>query len=198
MEALVRRIVNRMSYLELINEQEKEYCQYFLELTLEKIFALGMIFIMAFCMNRVLEMLLFFVTFSSIRKYAGGYHCRTFYGCFLLSVGVCFVCAGPLSDGMRTSPQLVQILVTLICVGVILVLGAINHPDMSWDAGELRRAKNTARSMAVVLGGAVVSFHCLGIVPQYAFYMAEGIWVSAFSMLVAKLLGQEVACSPAE
>lgn len=198
MEALARRIVDRMSYFKLIGEEEKEECRYYLELTLEKIIALGVIFIMAFLMDRVLEMFLFFLTFSSIRKYAGGYHSRTFWGCFLLSVGVCFVCASPLSDGMLASLRLVQILLTLVCVGVILVLGAINHPDMNWDEKEFRHAKNTARSMSVVLGGVVVSFICLGIVPRYAFYLAEGIWVSAVSMLVAKLLGQEVACVPAE
>ena len=78
MEALARRIVDRMSYFKLIGEEEKEECRYYLELTLEKIIALGVIFIMAFLMDRVLEMFLFFLTFSSIRKYAGGYHSRTF------------------------------------------------------------------------------------------------------------------------
>lgn len=192
MESFVRRIVNRMTYFQLISEQEKESCRYFMETTLEKMIAMGTIFLLAFCMNRVLEMFLFFFTFSSIRKYAGGYHCATFRGCWLLSLVVCLVCVNPLSDGMLAVPKTVQIVLTLLSVGSVLFLGAINHPDMNWDEKEFSKAKNTARSMTALLGGIVLSFDCLGILPQYAFYMAEGIWVSAVSMLAARLLHQEI------
>lgn len=192
MNFFVRYIVDRMSFFDLVNEDEQEYYNYYLELILEKIIALSTIFIMALCMDRVVETLLFIATFSSIRKYAGGYHCNSFYGCYLLSMSVCFVCISPFFVDRLNVSKVSLFIFTLLSICVILAIGAVNHPNMDWDEVEQHNSKNNARSMAVLLGGIVISFCYLSIFQDYVFYIAEGIWVSALSMLVAKVLSQEV------
>ena len=192
MNFFVRSIVNRMSFFDLVNEDEQEYYNYYLELILEKIIAMSTIFIMALCMDRVLETIIFIVAFSSIRKYTGGYHCNSFYGCYLLSMSVCFVCISPFFVDRLNVSKISLFIFTLLSIGVILAIGAVNHPNMNWDEVEQHNFKNNARSMAVLLGGIVISFCYLRIFQDYVFYIAEGIWVSALSMLVAKILSQEV------
>lgn len=76
---------------------------------------------------------------------------------------------------------------TLLSIGVILAFGAVNHPDMHWDERELCYSKNMARGVTMLWGGVIISYFYLDLFPHYAFYIAEGIWVSALSILIAKI-----------
>ncbi len=192
MDFLVQRIVNKMLLFDLVSEHEKEYYNYYIELALEKMIAMSTIFVMAFWMDRIVEMILFIVAFSSIRKYAGGYHCNTFHGCYLLSMCVSFVCISPLFDSRLNLSKMTFIIFTILCTGVILMIGAVNHPDMHWDDMEQRNSKNIAKSIVMLLGGSVISLCYLDIFQDYVIYIAEGIWINALSMLIAKIIRQEV------
>lgn len=191
MDAFVQKVVDRMACLQLIKPEEQEDYIYFIELALEKVIAMSAIFLMAFFMNKVLEMMLFLVSYTGIRKYAGGYHCKTFLGCYLLSLGVAYLCISPFSKKWYLTVRN-PVLFTLLAICVILFIGAVNHPDMHWDEEELHNAKNMARSIALLQGGIVLSLWYLGLFQKYVFYMMEGIVVSALSMLVARIIRQEV------
>lgn len=192
MDFFVRKIVDRMSLFNLVSEHEKEYYEYYIELALEKMIAMSTIFVMALWMNKIMEMILFIAAFSSIRKYAGGYHCNSFHGCYLLSMCMCFMCINPFLIARLNLSKMTLIILTIICTGVILMIGAVNHPNMNWDEIEQNNSKNMARSIVMLQSGIIISLCYLNVLQEYTIYIAEGIWLNALSMLFAKILRQEV------
>lgn len=191
MNTFVQNVVGRMSYFELIKPEEQDDFIYYIELFLEKMIAMSSIFLMAAYMNKIVEIILFLTVYSSIRKYAGGYHCKTFMSCYLLSVGVAYLSICPLFDRWHLEEKN-PVLFILISISVILFVGAVNHPDMCWDKKELHNSKNMARSIALLQGGIIISLWYLELFHEYVLYMSEGIFFSAMSILVAKIIRQEV------
>lgn len=83
MEQVATKIVTKMVLADLISEDESDLYNYGVQVILEKAISYAMIFAVAMIIHRLVEILLFFVSFSTIRKYSGGIHCKTFKSCLL-------------------------------------------------------------------------------------------------------------------
>ena len=90
MEKVASEIVTKMMSADLISEDEAASYRYGVQILIEKIFSYAIIFSLAIILNRFLEVLLFFISFSVIRKYSGGIHCRHFETCLVASTAVSF------------------------------------------------------------------------------------------------------------
>ena len=72
----------------LISKNDAEEYIYGVQILLEKIISYATILLLALILNRLLEIILFVVSFSLIRKYSGGIHCKRFETCLIASVAV--------------------------------------------------------------------------------------------------------------
>lgn len=90
MEQVASKIVIKMVSADLISEEETDVYNYGVQVILEKVISYAIIFALAMLMHKFLEILLFFVSFSIIRKYSGGLHCKTFKSCLIISALVSF------------------------------------------------------------------------------------------------------------
>ena len=88
MNQVATKIVARMMMANLISENDSEAYIYGVQILLEKIISYCIIFSIALILNRLLEILLFVISFSLIRKYSGGIHCKRFETCLIASVTV--------------------------------------------------------------------------------------------------------------
>lgn len=90
MEQVATKIVTKLVSADLISEDESDLYNYGVQVILEKAISYAMIFAVAMIIHRLVEILLFFVSFSTIRKYSGGIHCKTFKSCLVISALVSF------------------------------------------------------------------------------------------------------------
>lgn len=90
MEQIASRIVSKMLMANLISDNETEMYNYGVQVLLEKVISYAAIFALAMIIHKFLEILLFSVSFSVIRKYSGGIHCKTFKSCLIISALVSF------------------------------------------------------------------------------------------------------------
>ena len=90
MEQIALRIVSKMLMANLISDNETEMYNYGVQVLLEKVISYAAIFALAMIIHKFLEILLFSVSFSVIRKYSGGIHCKTFKSCLIISAFVSF------------------------------------------------------------------------------------------------------------
>ena len=74
MDQVASKIVARMMMANLISEKDAEEYIYGVQILLEKIISYSIIFLLALILNRLLEVFLFVISFSLIRKYSGGIH----------------------------------------------------------------------------------------------------------------------------
>ncbi len=90
MEQVATKIVMKMVSADLISEEESDLYNYGVQVILEKVISYAIFFVLAMIMHKLLEILLFFVSFSILRKYSGGIHCKTFKSCLIISALVSF------------------------------------------------------------------------------------------------------------
>lgn len=80
----------------------------------------------------------------------------------------------------------------MISALIILLIGTVNHPNLNLTKEELNVSKRKARLVTVLEISFIVLSIFLHIQSEYIFYMFIGIAVNAISMIVSKLIGQEV------
>lgn len=90
MEQVAARIVEKMVLENVISEDDSAEYKYGIQILIEKIISYAIILGLALILNRFLEVLLFVLSFSFIRKYSGGIHCKGFADCLIISTAVSF------------------------------------------------------------------------------------------------------------
>jgi len=88
MDQVASKIVARMMSVNLISEKDAEEYNYGVQILLEKIISYSIIFLLSIILNRLLEIVVFLISFSVIRRYSGGIHCKSFSGCLIASTTV--------------------------------------------------------------------------------------------------------------
>lgn len=86
-ESLVNRLVNN----QIINSEDRDIYQYGLEVFISLLTKIVLLAIIAYVFNVMIEMVIFASTFFILRINAGGYHAKTFLGCFIATVIFTFV-----------------------------------------------------------------------------------------------------------
>ena len=89
-ESLVNRLINS----EVINNDDKDIYQYGLEVFLSLLTKIVLLTTIAYIFNIMIEMTIFASTFFILRINAGGYHAKTFLGCFVATAVFIFLTIG--------------------------------------------------------------------------------------------------------
>ena len=96
---MINKLSNKIAWFfftnELIAEKEDiEVYAYGLEMLIPPIIEIGIVIAISLYIRQFLPTLAFLIAFIPIRTYAGGYHAKTHFRCFLVLLGVyCFVLA---------------------------------------------------------------------------------------------------------
>lgn len=182
MSQVASKIVARMLTANLISESESEEYTYGIQILLEKIISYFIIFLLAAILNRFLEISLFILSFSLLRKYSGGIHCKRFKTCLIASSAVSI-------SGVALFP-LVEKRILLYQGGLIMsiifiiIIGAINNPNIDWSVCEYRKAKRLSRLTVLLEVSVLLLMMLLNFPLKIRFYISYGIVVCAISMLL--------------
>ena len=182
MERVASGIVTRMITADLIDRNEAASYRYGIQILLEKLISYVVIFGLAIILNSFLEVLLFFISFSVIRKYSGGIHCRHFETCLVASTAVSF-------SGIALFPLVEKSILTyqggaIMSIIIVFLIGAVNNPNIDWSNCEYRKVRRLSR-LTVVLEASVLMLLLILQSPfVFRFYISYGIVVSAISLLL--------------
>lgn len=102
-----------------ITEEEKEIIAYGMEVLLDGILKVALLFIIGSLIGRTVDFAVAIIGFCSLRCWAGGVHCKTSLGCFLAMLVFCIAStfgADILADALKR-----QYLIWLILFYVILI-----------------------------------------------------------------------------
>lgn len=174
-----------------INEKEKAIYYYSVEVFIEKLMGVSLILFFSIWFDVFGETILFLLFFSAIRKHAGGFHAETFRTCLMGSVGI-YVLYTKAFYPFIAKHMNINIMFTFIALMFILVIGAINHPNMGWSKKEHDNSDYITRVTAFVEFLSIMLFLYLNFEDSYILYMSFGMILSAFLLALGKVLGQEV------
>jgi len=107
MEYLSLFLADRMIKCQVIEEDDKKYYAYSIQLLLEKIVGFLLISVFAVLCKSLIEIVIFLIAFSLIRIHSDGIHCKTSIGCFISSV-IISLSTIPVSSVLMKSPEICQ------------------------------------------------------------------------------------------
>jgi len=182
MDQVASKIVARMMMANLISEKDAEEYIYGVQILLEKIISYSIIFLLALILNRLLEVFLFVLSFSLIRKYSGGIHCKRFETCLIASAAVSI-------SGIALFPLVENRILLyqgglIMSIIIVIIIGAINNPNIDWSICEYRKAKRLSRLTVLLETSVLLLLMRLHIPLNYRFYISYGIVICALSMLL--------------
>lgn len=192
-EHIASVLINSLCSDGLIEEKDKEIYHYSIQVLIEKIIGFSVIIILSIRWGMLLETILFLLCFSGIRKHTGGYHAKSFMGCLIISIGIYITYVKFIFQKLSSNIDTNMILL-VIATMLILAIGAVNHPNMDWSKKEHSDSKMISRITVVIEVTCIIVFYFLGMEERYILFMSFGVILSAFLLVLGKIVGQEVKC----
>lgn len=131
---IVSKIVNYMVRKELINENYVPWLQYGLERRLLTLVFLFPVVSLGLFLSTPITTLSFLYSFFSIRSVAGGYHAKTTYGCFCMSIILEYFFLGIIYPSLTF---FISIFIFSLSTIILLKLAPYNHPNIHLSQAEL-------------------------------------------------------------
>lgn len=191
MEKVAATVVKKLKAGGYAPNLDVEWGIYSLTLLLERIIGLSGIIVIAVITNRIIELLIFYLSFREVRRYSGGYHARTFLACLILSMtffAVLVLCIEP----FLLQHTVLQFVFVSVSVGILLLTGSVNHPNLSLNKKELIVSKKKCRKAVVLLAVIYVMLLASPVSDVYAVYESCALILSAILQMIAKIIGMEV------
>lgn len=131
-EWVADKLTNRLIEYQLIDKTKREIYHYTIQVQVEKIIGMSAILILGLIFQVFFQTVLFLIFFFCIRKRSGGFHMNSFTGCFLGTIGVYVLYVVILYPVLLCFP-VVNYVALIFGLSVILLIGAVNHPNMEWN-----------------------------------------------------------------
>lgn len=189
-ERIAQHLAEKLEAKGMIVKDDIDFYRYGIEVSIERIFAVGSMLLIALAWDRMLAAFCFMLFFFSLRHCTGGFHANTFLQCYIASLAM-FAAVLVLADTMEPYPYVWNTLFG-ISVAIIWFVGTVNHPNMDMDAEELQVSKKSARALVLLEVFVIVSFLALDLDSYHIACMEAGVILCAAGIVLAKLFKQEV------
>lgn len=122
----------------IIQEEDIDTCRYGLDVFISSAIEIISILIIAVFVGNFFETLLFFLTFTPLRIYAGGYHANTKLRCYLISLGVYCIFTTIMNMLLQDTYWTVNLLTTLFSLSIVLISAPVIHKNKYVNKIELK------------------------------------------------------------
>jgi len=169
----------------------EEFYIYGIEIMIEKVLTYSVLLILALYFKLLIPSLLFVAFFILLRGYAGGYHAKTYTGCFIGTVGMYIACSQVVMP-IFLKEEILLFVGLAITITLVLILAPVNHPNLDLNLNEIKKCKNGVEivlviEVALILGGILLSVN-----EVYIVFPLLGMMMCAILLVIAKIIKQEV------
>lgn len=139
---LSESIADFLLYQKIINTQEKEIYVYGIQLVISSVINLLICIIISLLLDEFVNGILFFILFSSLRRFTGGFHCKTFIMCNMVFSGIVtlVLLINRLFGTVFGEPALFVVTI-LFCLTCILLFSPVYNKNKELTSIEIRKFK---------------------------------------------------------
>lgn len=171
------------------NSIEKDIIVYGLSSALEQGISILITVVLGVLFGLLFESFIFLISFSMIRIYAGGYHCKKSTHCYLISSGMmisALVLVKLIPIEYITSLSVILLLISVSVILKFAPVGAINKPLDNMEKKYYRKKTLFYLSLECCI---IFIFFIAGM-QKAAFVICLGITISAFLLIGQKIIFQ--------
>lgn len=189
-DRVINRLVGRLLAEQLITEEYRDDYIYALTCIVESMITITSIVAISLVLSKVIPTIGFLLYFFSLRKRSGGFHARTYGGCYagtiITYLLVVYTCEYFISHGM------IQWFLFVVSAILVFVIGSVNHPNMNMNTEEAEGAKDSARLVLILEICIIGCLVWLKADRLFVAYLCCGVILCGILLCLAKLTGQEV------
>lgn len=169
----------------VISENDREVYNYCFELLISETINILIILIVAILSKQYVNIVVFLVAFLLLRKWAGGYHANTHYGCTLILFFILtlfLISEVTFSHNAKFILQFLNILVSLPIICLFAPVDNSNKPIKN-------EQRKKFRVYSVILTFALIGIICIFALIKFekGYELSCGMFIVAVSILAAKL-----------
>lgn len=188
---LAERITDWLIKNGTISEQSRESYVYGVEVSIERFTTYAVLLILSIVLEIFIPSILFILFFVALRGYAGGFHVKTFWGCFISTIVLYLVYSKLIAPFCITHSEYV-IPTVILSFFIIMLLAPLNHPNLNMNQRELHRCKVGARIVAIIEVMYIILGILCGINTVYVVFPFLGTLLCTVLLIVEKLNQKEV------
>lgn len=189
-EKIAANMAGQMIEQKLIDKEQEEYYIYSIVTHAEQLITVGTIFLISLFIDAFVPTLLFLLFFLSLRKRTGGYHFNSFEWCYIGTVAT-YIAIISLNNVIANYLNILFV-VLLLSIGIIGLIGTVNHPNMHMNIAELSESKKAARILVMLEGGIIYFLYIMDANKICICAMSIAVILCAVLLCVAKMVKQEV------
>lgn len=163
--------------------------EYAVYIILSSLFHIATIIVLGLCFNLLVESLMFYFSFISIRKFAGGYHAKTPTKCYLFSVAssiIILYLINYLSNISSIYLTLTFLLLVMICAILIIIISPIDNDNKTMNYKEKKVYKKIVVINSICIFILSLFFICIDLM-NIGCSMLCGIVLSLIVLLLRKI-----------
>ena len=169
----------------VISENDRKVYSYCFELLISELINILIILAVAILSKQYVNIAVFLISFLLLRKWAGGYHANTHYGCTLilfLILTLFIVSEIVLSYNAKCILQFFNIFTSL---PIICIFAPVDNSNKPIKDEQRKKFKTYCIIITVALIGVICFFHLIKFEKSYE--LSCGMFIVAVSILAAKL-----------
>lgn len=173
----------------IITDDKRKYYTYGFELILSDILIFLILTAVAILTNTGMMSAVFACTFCILRSYSGGYHSKTYAGCFMITISIysLLLILNTMLNELRTAMGIAMIVVSLPIILKLSPVENINHPIMWRDSKKFKKISTTLAIVFVLIFMASLIY----ISDEIAFSIAWSLFATAFLMLLSMFFNKK-------
>lgn len=162
---IAENLVNKLTSNQIINNEDRAVYKYGLEIFLSLITKIIFLTALAYIFNAIIEMVIFSTTFFLLRINAGGYHAKTFLGCFIATILFIFGVVRVLN--VIFIPPYITMCILLVANILIFLYAPVDTPNKRLTPKEYSIYRKRSIKFAVFFTMAVIVLYISNLVVPY-------------------------------
>lgn len=147
---------------------------------LDTIFNLTTFLIMGFLMSMVTETIIFTLGYIPLRSYAGGYHAKNTFRCWVVSNLLLFVAMKMICCIKKFT--LIYVLLAVICVCVLIILMPVPDVNKPLNGNDKYKYKLLGNIILIIQIAIAIIFYFVGL--KTLLYCFFSVWILLAMMLI--------------
>ena len=173
----------------IISQNALEDYKYHATCFVENFIVMGSMLLIGILLGDLIDIGIFMLCFFAIRNRAGGFHLDKFWKCFIgTTILECMVFF--FVTYYTANQILVLDFMAFPACAVILIIGAINHPNMNYSRKEYKSVKKSSRIVALVEFFIVIFLKLINASDITIGYMECALILSAFLLVLGIITNQ--------
>lgn len=178
------KLTDKLLKMQIINSEEKELYYYGLKQGFLLLLNMMTVIIIGFIFNMIWQSVIFVITYSLLRAYAGGYHASTQAGCYLFSL-VMIISVLWLIKLIPWNGFIIFI-ITIVASMIILIIAPVEDSNKPLDQKEKVIFKKRTNSILSVLAASALLFWLIDV-NLISICMVMGICIISIMIVLGKI-----------